>query len=260
MPVHSSLEKALLRERLLVFIGLGGVVIVCWGYLLAASIDMYGAMDGLSAWMMSANWDAEYFLLIFLMWSVMMIGMMLPSAAPVILLYGLVVRKDATVSSAVSQIYAFAAGYLLAWTVFSLLATVTQALLSQALLLTPMMESGNTRFGAAVLIVAGAYQWSPLKQSCLTLCRSPAEFIARYWQKGRAGALRMGLRHGWICIGCCWALMLLLFFGGVMNFWWIAAITLFVLLEKIAPLGAGGGKLSGAALIASGLAVLLGWL
>lgn len=241
----------------MVFIGLGGVVILCWWYLLMASIDMYGSMDGLSEWMMSASWDARYFLLIFLMWTVMMIGMMLPSAAPTILLYGMVARKGASASSAVSRIYVFAGGYLLAWIVFSLLATITQAALSDALLLTPMMESPSTSFGAMVLIVAGVYQWTPLKQSCLTLCRSPAEFISRHWEKGRTGALRMGFHHGLICIGCCWALMLLLFFGGVMNMLWIAAITLFVLLEKITPLGAGGGKLSGVLMIVIGAALLL---
>src|SRR3569623_841964 len=119
---HTALEKTLLRERLLVFMGLGGVVILCWWYLVMAAIDMYGAMDGLAAWMMSASWDARYFLLIFLMWTVMMIGMMLPSAAPAILLYGMVVRKGPSASVAVSQIYAFASGYLLAWVLFCLLA------------------------------------------------------------------------------------------------------------------------------------------
>lgn len=258
MPlVHTALEKTLLRERLLVVMSLGGVVILCWWYLVMASIDMYGTMNGLAAWMMSPSWDARYFLLIFLMWTVMMIGMMLPSAAPAILLYGMVVRKGSSASVAVSQIYAFASGYLLAWALFSLLATIIQAALSNALLLTPMMESGSSLFGAAVLIAAGIYQWTPLKQSCLTVCRSPAEFISRHWRKGRTGALRMGFHHGLICVGCCWALMLLLFFGGVMNLLWIAAITLFVLLEKIAPLGAGVGKLSGVVMMSVGAALLL---
>ncbi len=121
------------------------------------------------------------------------------------------------------------------------------------LLLTPMMEARGRAVGGALLMVAGLYQLTPLKRTCLESCRSPAAFIARHWKRGVAGGFRLGLIHGIDCLGCCWALMLLLFVGGVMNLWWIGALTVFVLLEKLAPLGAQGGHLSGVPFMALGL-------
>jgi predicted metal-binding membrane protein len=250
------LEALLGRERLAVAAGLAGAIALSWLYLVPASQDMYGAMDGLSAWMMQATWDAEYIVLIFGMWAVMMVGMMLPSAAPAILLYARAIGGGAPSRAAVARTYAFAGGYLLAWTGFSLAATLLQWALAEAALLSPMMESASPIFGAAVLIVAGVYQWTPLKQACLTNCRGPAAFITAHFRPGVSGALQLGVRHGLYCVGCCWALMLLLFFGGVMSLAWIAAITIFVLLEKLAPFGAQGGKLSGVLLIATGIWVL----
>jgi predicted metal-binding membrane protein len=252
------LEALLRRERLAVGIGLAGAVALSWLYLVPASRDMYGAMEGLSAWMMQARWDAPYLALIFGMWFVMMIGMMLPSAAPAILLYATVMRNSAGASAPLARTYAFAAGYLLAWALFSIAATALQWALAELALLSPMMESASPRLGAALLIVAGLYQWTPLKQTCVSNCRSPAAFLTQHARPGVAGALRLGAHHGLYCVGCCWALMLLLFFGGVMNLLWIAAITIFVLLEKLAPFGAQGGRLSGALLVAAGLWVLFG--
>jgi predicted metal-binding membrane protein len=249
------LEAALQRDRLLILGGLGLATAAVWSWLIPASLDMYGAMDGLAAWMMQDRWDLHYFVLIFAMWAAMMVGMMLPSAAPTLLLYGVVLRRSPDANAAVSRVYAFAAGYLLIWTAFSIAATLLQWLLSRSTLMTPMMEAASSTLGGALLIVAGIYQWSPLKRACLAYCRAPAGFISRHWSPGHRGALRMGLRHGAYCLGCCWVLMLLLFVGGVMNLWWIAAITIFVLLEKIAPWGAQGGRLSGIALLIFG-----GWL
>ncbi len=248
------LQAVLARERWAVAAGLAGAVALCWLYLVPASRDMYGAMDGLSAWMMAGTWDLPYLALIFGMWAVMMVGMMLPSAAPAILLYASALKGS---PQAVTRTYAFAGGYLLAWLAFSLGATLLQWALAEAALLSPMMVSTSPALGAGLLIVAGVYQLTPLKQACLTRCRAPAAFIAQHFRPGVSGALLLGARHGLYCVGCCWALMLLLFFGGVMSLLWIGAITIFVLLEKLAPFGAQGGKLSGALLVASGVGVLL---
>jgi predicted metal-binding membrane protein len=251
------LETLLGRERLAIGAGLAGAIVLAWLWLVPAAHDMYGAMDGLSAWMMAATWDAGYLLLIFGMWAVMMVGMMLPSAAPAILLYARVMRGSADAQAPLARTWAFAGGYLLAWTAFSAAATLAQWGLAETALLSPMMESASPAFGAALLIVAGAYQWTPLKEACLTTCRAPAAFITQHFRPGIGGALWLGARHGLYCVGCCWALMALLFVGGVMNLLWIAAITIFVLLEKLAPFGAQGGRLSGALLVAAGIWALL---
>jgi len=251
------LQALLARERRLVLAGLAGAIALSWLYLVPASRDMYGAMDGLSAWMMAGTWDAGYLALIFAMWAVMMVGMMLPSAAPAILLYATVMRNSAQAEAPIARTYAFAGGYLLAWFGFSLAATLLQWALAEAALLSPMMVSASPALGAALLIVAGAYQFTPLKQACLTTCRSPASFLAEHARPGVSGALRLGAHHGLYCVGCCWALMLLLFFGGVMSLLWIGAITIFVLLEKLAPYGAQGGRLSGGLLMLSGIGILL---
>jgi len=250
------LEALLARERPVILTGLAGAVALSWLYLVPASRDMYGAMDGLSAWMMESTWDAGYLALIFGMWAVMMVGMMLPSAAPAILLYAMVLRNSPQAETPVARTYAFAAGYLLAWTGFSLAATLLQWGLAEAAVLSPMMVSTSPALGAGLLILAGVYQLTPLKQACLTRCRAPAAFITQHFRPGVSGALRLGAHHGLYCVGCCWALMLLLFFGGVMSLFWIGAITIFVLLEKLAPFGAQGGRLSGVLLILAGLLVL----
>jgi len=210
-------------------------------------------MRGPSAWMMTDTWDFPHLALLFAMWVVMMAGMMLPSAAPTLFLYAGVIRKSPEGARARSHVYAFAGGYLLVWTAFSLVATALQRLFAHWLLLTPMMEADGRVLGAVLLMVAGLYQFTPFKRTCLESCRSPAAFIARHWKRGVAGGFRLGAAHGLYCLGCCWALMLLLFAGGVMNLWWIGALTAFVLLEKLAPLGAQGGRLSGLLMIAMGL-------
>lgn len=222
------------------------------------ALDMYGSMSGPAAWMMTDRWDASHTALLFAMWAVMMVGMMLPSAAPTLLLYAAVVRKSEDGGQVPLRVYALATGYLAMWTLFSAVATVLQRLLSDVSLLSPMMELQNRAWSGSLLVLAGIYQLTPLKRTCLESCRSPVEFITRHWRAGSRGAFRMGLAHGLYCLGCCWALMLLLFVGGVMNLWVIAAITLFVLLEKVAPLGVQGGRLSGALLILVGLWTALG--
>jgi predicted metal-binding membrane protein len=244
-------------DKAFVIFGVAAVIIGAWAYVVPASLDMYGRMDGAAAWMMEATWDARYLALMFLMWAVMMVAMMLPSALPSILIFQRAIRNDPTVRSPARRMLAFAAGYVVAWSAFSIAATLLQWALAEAALLSPMMVSVSPRLGGAILIAAGLYQWTPLKNACLRHCRSPLAFLVEHWQPGVPGALRLGMRHGLHCIGCCWALMLLLFVGGVMSLLWIAGITAFVLLEKLAPHGVQGGRLSGLGLMLCGVWVLM---
>lgn len=253
----TTLESLLRRDRWLIGGALAVAVILCWAWIVPMAVDMYGTMNGSAAWMMTGSWDLTHLILLFAMWVVMMAGMMLPSAAPALLIYAQVVRKSPLGAQATSHVYAFVAGYLLVWTVFSLAATALQRLLAHQLLLSPMMDAQDRRFGGALLIVAGLYQFTPFKRACLQSCRFPAEFLVQHWKPGVAGGFHLGWSHGLFCLGCCWALMLLLFVGGVMNLWWIAALTVFVLFEKIAPFGEKGGRLSGLPIIALGLWFIL---
>ena len=205
-------------------------------------------------------WTPAHGAMVLAMWVVMMVGMMLPSAMPMTLLYTAVARKAARAGAPVAPVSAFVAGYLLAWTLFSVGATVAQWALERAALLSPMLVASSPALGCALLAGAGLYQLTPLKDVCLEHCRSPAHFIAAHWRPGALGALRMGVAHGAYCVGCCWVLMGLLFFGGVMNLLWIAAITLFVLLEKVVPSGAGGGRWAGVGMILAGALVFVGGL
>ena len=215
--------------------------------------DMYGTMSGPSAWMMTASWDARHVALLFAMWTVMMVGMMLPSASPLLMLYAGAVRTRTDERAGSVTVYAMAAGYVVVWTAFSAIATLLQRLLAAQLLLSPMMEATSPRVTGALLVVAGAYQLTPFKGACLRSCRSPLAFIVTRWRKGIGGAFRMGLEHGLYCLGCCWALMLLLFAGGVMNLWVIGALTVVVLVEKFAPEGARSARVLGVLLVAWGL-------
>lgn len=259
VPGHGgSMKKHSRRvDRAFVLAGLAGVIACAWAYLVPASLDMYGRMDGAAAWMMEATWDARYLLLVFLMWAVMMVAMMLPGALPTIFVFQRAIRNDPEVRSPAGRVFAFAAGYVVAWSAFSAVATLLQWALAEAALLSPMMVSASPRLGGTILVVAGLYQWTPVKQACLQHCRSPLGFLVEHWRPGVPGAFRLGLRHGLHCVGCCWALMLLLFVGGVMSLLWIATITAFVLLERLAPYGVQGGRLSGLALLLAGAWVLV---
>ncbi len=177
----------------------------------------------------------------FMMWVVMMIGMMTPAAAPMVLLYARVGRQAAMQGKPFANSYWFFGGYLLAWVAFALVATLAQWAVQRASLLTPMMESASAIFGSALLIAAGLYQWSPLKDACLRQCQAPLQFIQRHggFRRDAKGSLKLGIRHGAYCVGCCWALMALLFVGGVMNLLWIAVLTVFILLESVRRLQAG---------------------
>jgi predicted metal-binding membrane protein len=177
--------------------------------------------------------------------------MMLPSASPMLMLYAGAMRtRDEP--SVMGGVYALAAGYIVVWAAFSVIATALQRVLAAQLLLSPMMEATSPLMSGGLLIVAGAYQLTPLKRACLQSCRSPFAFLATRWRRGVAGAFRMGLEHGLDCLGCCWALMLLLFAGGVMNLWVIAVLMGVVLVEKFLPAGAQGARLLGLLLLGAG--------
>src|SRR5262245_5310071 len=212
--------------------------------------DMYGSMQGASAWMMATEWDWQRVLLLWGMWAVMMTAMMLPTAAPLILLYASAARRNAEAGSQALRVYALAAGYVVVWALFSILATALQRVLAATLVLTPMMEPARPIAGAVVLAIAGLYQLTPLKRACLRACQSPLGFLVGRWRRGATGAFRLGIDHGASCLGRCWALMLILFAGGVMNLAVIIALTVWVVFEKIAPLGQWTTTVSGVVLLA----------
>ena len=249
-----------MRDRQQFAIGavLCAATVLCWLWIVPMARDMYGAMTGPSAWMMAGTWDARFILLLWAMWAVMMAGMMLPSAAPMLLLYAALAKRGAAAQPPVPLGYPAAGGYLLVWIGFSAAATLLQRIFSALLLITPMMEMSSPKAGGALLCLAGIYQFTPLKMTCLGVCRSPLSFLLQHWRAGAAGAFQLGLRHGLYCLGCCWALMLLLFVGGVMNLWVIVALTLFVLLEKLAPFGEHSSRLAGVALVALGVRMFAG--
>ncbi|HEV8393365.1 MAG TPA: DUF2182 domain-containing protein [Vicinamibacterales bacterium] len=182
---------------------------------------------------------------------------MLPSAAPTLLVYGMVARRGDDGADAPLRVHIFAAGYLVAWMAFSAVATLAQRAFTAADVLSPMMEARAPLVSGAMLLTAGVYQLTPLKRACLQACQSPAAFLVTHWRAGRAGAFRIGLLHGWYCLGCCWALMLLLFAGGVMNLAVIIGLTVFLLVEKLMPPALQGGRFSGVILVVSGVYMAL---
>lgn len=256
MAGASLFHGALRRERLVVISGLLAVIGLSWAYLLAGAGTMQEMGDMLMP-MSFGPWDLSHALVMLAMWAVMMAAMMLPSAAPMILVYGTIARARSARGEEVAGSAVFTAGYVAVWASFSLAAVALQYGLEAAALLSPMMETSSMVLAAAMLIAAGVYQWTPLKQACLRRCRSPLEFVMTQWREGRRGAFVMGTRHGAYCVGCCWLLMLLLFVGGVMNLVWIAGLALYVLVEKLAPAGHWVGRLSGLLLIGWGIAILI---
>ena len=243
----------MLRHDRTLVAGLVLVPLACWAWIVWMARDMYGPMTGPSAWMMTAVWDGTHLLLLCAMWTVMMIGMMLPSVSPMLLLYARAARGRTDGVASGRRVYALAAGYLLVWAGFSVVATALQRGLSELLLLSPMMTLASPLASGALLAAAGVYQLTPWKRTCLDACRSPLAFITQHWRPGAGGAFHMGVEHGAYCVGCCWGLMLLLFAGGVMNLYVIAALTTIVLAEKLAPAPAQYGRVSGLLLVALGV-------
>ncbi len=238
---ETPLESILKRDRSVVLAGLIILVVFAWAYLFLQARDMssmmqYCAVMGREMVMAQAEpWRSGDVAMIFVMWSVMMVAMMVPSASPMLLIFASTNRRRRELHRPFVPTFVFLLGYLVVWTAFSALATLAQWRLHSAALISPMMESTNPVLSGVLLVAAGLFQWSPLKGTCLAHCRSPLAFISTQWQDGMYGAFVMGVRHGLYCLGCCWALMCLLFVMGVMNLLWIAVIAVFVLLEKVVP-------------------------
>lgn len=267
---NRAIEVVLRHDRVVVVFALAAITAVAWGYILwlAADMDMSGA--GMSGFRMIpagvglmapalAPWHWFEFMLVLIMWIVMMVGMMTPSAAPMILIYVRVGRSAVTQGTPFAAAGWFVAGYLLVWSGFSLAATAAQWALERSSLLDSRMAGSSRIFGAIVLIAAGVYQWTSLKERCLKECRAPLAFIQRQggFRRDVRGALLLGLKHGAYCLGCCWVLMALLFVGGVMNVLWIAAIAIFILAEKVMPRGWLISRISGLGFVATGGWILL---
>jgi predicted metal-binding membrane protein len=239
------------------------ISVLAWAYViwLAGAMDMTGVdpSSDMSGMIMPAfkHWTLTDAGFMAVMWAVMMVAMMLPSAAPMILLYQRVGKSAALEGQAFGAPAWFTSGYLAAWLLFAAAATFLQWVCEQAALVSPGMSASSRAFGAALLVVAGVYQWTPLKEACLVQCQTPMNFLRRHAFRGDPrGALVLGLRHGLYCIGCCWALMALLFVGGIMNLLWIAGLAALVLVEKLLPANRLFSRSVGVAMIA-GAALLL---
>ena len=251
----TALEAALRRDRRVVATGLAVIAALAWGYTVLLAARMPTDMSAM-AMPERAGWDAVEFLVVFVMWAVMMTAMMVQSVAPLVLLYAAVQRRRGAASSYLA-VTVFCGGYLAIWTGFGLASTLAQGSVHAAALAADDMGPVIRPLGAAILLVAGAYQFTPLKRVCLAHCRSPLAFITVYWRDGLRGAFTMGLRHGAYCLGCCWPLMLLLFVVGVMNLLWIAALAVLVLIEKVLPGGEWVARLGGIVFLAWGVWLLL---
>ena len=289
MQESSVLESVLVRDRAVVITGLVTVIVLSWIYILlgagmgmtafemttmlmpdtSSPMEMTGDSSGISsrkimgdtmrmahfAMMQLAVWTPSYAALMFLMWWIMMVAMMLPSASPMILLFARVQRKEKAKGAPFISTSVFAAGYLMTWGIFSVIAAGAQWGFERVGLLSTMMTSTSALFAGILLLAAGIYQLTPLKHACLRHCRSPIQFVMHHWRNGAGGAFRMGIDHGAFCLACCWFLMTLLFVGGVMNLYWIVGLALFVLLEKTIPAGHWLGLITGI-----GLMIWGGWL
>lgn len=283
----TALETLLRRDRAVVVAALVILTVISWLYVLwlASAMDMavppapsgsmdmgsgmdmdmptempmtMGAQEGSMASMagtVAAPWTVTTFAYAFVMWAVMMVGMMVPSATPMILLYARVGRQAAQQGKPFAATGFFAVGYLSAWLLFALVAVLGQWLLDRALLLTPALTSASGLLSGIVLVAVGLFQFTPLKDRCLSQCQAPLLFIQNHggFRREAGGAFGLGVRHGLYCVGCCWALMALLFVGGVMNVLWIAAIAIFVLAEKVVPGGRILSRIAGVALVLIGL-------
>jgi predicted metal-binding membrane protein len=256
----AAIDRRLQRDRAVVGAALLAIALVAWLYLVHLSATMPGMdmadMPGM-AMPRGQAWDFVDVGLLFVMWAVMMIAMMVPAAAPMVLTFATVQSKRQEQDRATVPTTVFLLGYALVWTVYAAVAGLAQWRLHEAGLLSATMASTSTRLGGALLIVAGVFQWTPLKQACLAKCRSPLSFVMTEWREGRAGAFVMGVRHGAYCVACCWALMALLFVAGVMNLLWIAGLAILVLVERVLPGGVAVSRVVGVLVLLAGVIVLV---
>jgi predicted metal-binding membrane protein len=248
-------ETILHRERLIIGGCLTAMVFLSWSYLLHLRAAMPGMnmpeMPGMV--MPEPQWTATTLVLLFVMWAVMMVAMMLPSAAPMILTFLSVNQRRQAAARPFVPVGIFVLGYAAVWTAFSALATLAQWGLHATALLSSAMAATSPALSGGLLMAAGVFQWTPLKRACLSHCRSPLSFLMSEWREGAAGAFLMGLRHGAYCVGCCWVLMALLFVAGVMNLLWIAALAFLVMAEKILPRGNLIAHVAGIVMITAGV-------
>jgi predicted metal-binding membrane protein len=259
----TGFEAVFRRDRIVVVTGLAGVSLVAWAYLFYVVRRMgtageLGAMDMAPEMAMPQmqGWGAVDLLLLLIMWAVMMVAMMLPSASPLILIFARANREKGG-RRVVGSGGILLLGYLLVWAGFSIVATMAQWGLHRAALLSPRMVSASPVLGGLLLVAAGIFQFTPLKRACLVRCRSPLNFLMSDWREGPWGTFVMGSKHGAYCVGCCWMLMALLFVAGVMNLLWVAAIAGLVFVEKVAPGGELIGRIAGAALLVAGIALIV---
>lgn len=268
------LEKILARDRLIVAVSLVLASGLAWLWLVRMSTGGAFLPSGSSAMDMSGMDMSDmgpaggaagsplfraYFSSAALMWFVMMVAMMLPSAAPMILIYDGVARRNGKAAAALVPTFVFAGLYVAVWAAFSLLAAALQwVLAAQGLILAETLAVRQTWIAGGLLIAAGLYQATPLKRACLSRCRSPVSFLMSGWRPGWRGAVRLGLSHGLYCLGCCWMLMTLLFVGGVMNLALVAVLAVIVLVEKVAPIGKSVSLGIGGLAVAAGLWLLVG--
>jgi len=257
MQAVHSVEVLLRRDRWVVAGGVAGAVALAWAYQLYMVWGMEHGSTVIAMLMPNTqSWTAFDAFLLFVMWVLMMVAMMLPSVAPTVLAFAEVNRRRREQQSPFVRTGVFLSGYLTAWVGFSLVATAAQLALHTAALLSPAMVARSPVLGAGLLFATGVFQWTPLKQACLSRCRSPLGFVLTHWREGAAGAFGVGLLHGAYCTGCCALLMALLFVNGVMNIAWIAVLTLFVLAEKLLPWPIWPGRLAGLLLCIWGALVL----
>jgi predicted metal-binding membrane protein len=253
------LRSILRHDRLTVAVSLALVVLLAWLYLVrlagAGMMDMPGMrlFPGMAPGGLSVRAAAADFLLLTAMWIVMMVGMMLPSAAPTTLIVSAIERKRGATNPFFGRTALFVVAYLLVWAAFSVAAAAAQTGLARTGHLSMEMATTSSILAGAIFVLAGLYELTPLKDRCLSHCRGPIDWIAHHWRPGMAGAFRMGLTHGVFCLGCCWALMLLLFVGGVMNLLWVAALAALVLVQKLLPGGKLVARIGGAVLILCGV-------
>lgn len=252
-------ETVLKRDSIIVMAGLAAVTALAWIYMLQLASHMTGMdINNMQMSMPTTQaWRSGDIILTFLMWAVMMVAMMTPSAAPMILIFARVNRQRQAGQTPIPATMVFLLGYLMLWSSFSAGATLVQWGLHSAALLSAEMMSATPLFGGILLILAGVYQFTPLKRVCLSRCRTPLGFLMTEWREGTKGAFTMGVRHGIYCVGCCWLLMTLLFVAGVMNLLWVALLAGCVLVEKVVPAGQWVSRAMGLLAVGWGVWVLI---
>ncbi len=265
MTRKGVLERLLAKDQVIVLCAVTAVTLAAGLYTVLgvgmpmSAVEMTGMARSIGAPMDMggvSEWSVPRVLLMFLMWWIMMIAMMTPSAVPTLLLFASLKRNANSNTANPWPAWVFLAGYLCAWAGFSALSVFLQWALQKAAVFAPaMMTLKGAWVTGGFLVLAGAYQLTPLKSACLKQCQSPAQFLTQHWRPGLRGAFAMGCHHGLFCLGCCWALMLLLFVGGVMNLLWIAGLAIFVAIEKVSASRPWVSMISGAALVAAGVLI-----